>query len=68
MERSLIALKGTSEAAHDVAHAGMKLYKFKKAPDGSFADVTQYVSVTESVRQHVKLLLADSMTVRSFLP
>ena len=68
LERANIELKGTCEVAHDVAYAGLKLYKFNKAPDGSVADVTQYASVTASVRQHVRLLLAQTMAVRSFVP
>ena len=67
LSRAIGGLNGASEAAHDVVHAGIKLYKFNKAPDGSRVDVALYTSATASATHHIRRLLAETMTVRSVL-
>ena len=68
LQQAIIKLRGAADSARGVARVGMELHNFEKAPDGSHAGVTQYLSVTASVRQRLWLLLAASYIVRSLLP
>ena len=65
LDLALRNIKEVSEAAHDVAHAGTKLYKFDKAPHGASADIVQYTGVATSLRHHTNLLLAETRVVRA---
>ena len=63
-------LIGKVSAAPATASLGRAIRGLKgasEAPDGSHADVTQYTSVTATVTQHIRRLLAETMTVRSVL-